>query len=368
MRGIGDKIDYFLLFIVILLTVSGFFIFFSASLGLLARESVNVNYIISKQLIIGIGLGIPAMFFFSKIHYKYIKKYSIHFFIFALILSALVFIPGVGFKAGGAVRWIALGPITLQPAEILKVATVIFFASYLANFRKDLDTHTYSWIAYIMLLIPPVAILYKQPDISTVLVMGAATFSMFIAAGVKWKYIGIFAVVSLLALSGVAFSKGYIQSRLSTYIHPGVDIKGDAYQSNQLLITTGSGRVAGRGFGKGIQKFGHLPEPIGDSIFSVASEEFGFLGSLFIVILFILLGWRGLFISARAPDYFSALLVTGIIMLILAQAFINISVNIGLFPTTGLPLPFISHGGTALLILLAGLGIVLNVSKYMKKT
>jgi cell division protein FtsW len=170
----------------------------------------------------------------------------------------------------------------------------------------------------------------------------------------------------LIAL--LAWQRGYIEDRISTFLNPSADEQGSGYQIKQALIAVGSGGVAGRGFGQSVQKFNFLPEPIGDSIFAVYSEEFGFIGSTFLILLFAAFTFRGYRIATHAPDRFGMLIVVGLMTLIVCQAFLNIAAMTGLAPLMGLPLPFISHGGTALLATLAAVGIVLNVSKYQKTT
>jgi cell division protein FtsW len=187
---------------------------------------------------------------------------------------------------------------------------------------------------------------------------------MSVAAGVKFRHLALLALVIGLGLTVVAFARPYVMDRITTFLHPTDDPRGSGYQVKQSLIAVGSGSVFGRGFGQSIQKFSYLPEPIGDSIFSVAAEEFGFLGSVILIGLFIFLAVRGLTIAARAPDRFGALTIVGIVILLTSQSFINIGSMLGLMPLTGEPLVFISHGGTSLLLALASVGVVLNISRY----
>ncbi len=203
-----------------------------------------------------------------------------------------------------------------------------------------------------------------QPDTDTFLIMGAAAMAMFVTAGGRWRDVGLMFVSAVLLLAIVAMVRPYIMDRLTTFLHPERDPLGSGYQIQQSLIAVGSGGFSGRGFGQSIQKFEYLPEPIGDSIFAVYAEEFGFVGSSLLILLYLGFTFRGYKIAGQAPDLFGTLLVVGFMTLIICQAFLNIGAMLGVAPLSGLPLPFISHGGTALLATLTMVGIVLNVSKY----
>ncbi|QSH39604.1 putative lipid II flippase FtsW [Candidatus Kaiserbacteria bacterium] len=367
MRGVGNKIDRPLLIIIALLVFVGFFLFSSASLGLLAREGARFSSVAFSQLVLGIGLGSVALFIVSRIHYRFLKQYSIYFFIFALILTLLVFVPSFGFSSGGATRWISLfGLVSIQPAEILKIATILYLATYLANMRGKLSSFKTGLIPFALILLVPAIVLLLQPDTSTLVVIAAAAVGMFFAAGAKWRDIGILILVAILALGVLVTARPYVLDRITTFMHPAQDQLGSGYQIKQSLIAVGSGKIAGRGFGQSVQKFGYLPEPTGDSVFAVAAEEFGFIGAVLILGLFVALVIRALWVAVRAPDYFGGLVVIGLTLLISTQALINIASMLGVIPLTGLPLPFISHGGTAMLVMLASMGVILNVSKYAK--
>tara|TARA_B100000745_G_scaffold292473_1_gene233360 strand:+ start:19313 stop:20413 length:1101 start_codon:yes stop_codon:yes gene_type:complete len=366
MRGLGNRMDRPLLIIIGLLVLIGFFLFTSASLGLLAQEGARFSSVAFNQLFLGVGLGTISMFLMSRVHYRFLKRYALHIYIASLILTILVFVPMIGFSAGGATRWLLLGPISLQPAEILKIGTIVYLATYLASARAHLHKYQTGLLAFIFILVPPTVVLLLQPDTSTILVITGTALGMFFAAGARWRDIGILVLIGAIALSGLVAMRPYVLDRITTFINPSTDRLGSGYQIQQSLIAVGSGKVVGRGFGQSVQKFGYLPEPTGDSVFAVAAEEFGFIGAVLIIFLFIALITRALLISTRAPDYFGGLVVAGIILLIATQALINMASMLGVMPLTGLPLPFISHGGTALFVMLSGMGIVLNVSKYAK--
>jgi len=366
MRGVGNKVDRPLMIIIGLLVVVGFFLFSSASLGLLAREGARFSSVAFSQLVLGIGLGTAALFIMSRVHYRFLKQYSLYIFIFSAILTLLVFVPFIGFSSGGATRWISLGPLSIQPAEILKIGTILYMATYLSNMRAHLGKFKTGLLAFALILAVPAIALLLQPDTSTLVVIAAATVGMFFASGARWRDIGILTLIAVMALGALIMTRPYVLDRITTFVNPAADQLGSGYQIKQSLIAVGSGKVVGRGFGQSVQKFGYLPEPIGDSVFAVAAEEFGFLGAVLIISLFVALVIRSLWVAVRAPDYFGGLVVVGVTLLIAIQAFVNIASMLGVIPLTGLPLPFISHGGTAMLVMLAGMGIVLNVSKYAK--
>ncbi|OGG54396.1 hypothetical protein A3D62_00505 [Candidatus Kaiserbacteria bacterium RIFCSPHIGHO2_02_FULL_49_11] len=355
-----------LLLLTIALVVGGFFIFTSASLGLLAREGARFSSVAFNQIFFGMLLGTIALLITARVRYRLWKPYTLYLFIASVVLTLLVFIPGLGKEVNGATRWIYFFNFSFQPAEFLKLGFVLYFAAYLSTARAHLQEFRSGLLPFIGLLGLIGTILLLQPDTGTFIVIASAAFGMYIAAGGSFKDVLIICVIGAIALSILVIQRPYLQDRIATFFHPEKNIQETGYQLNQSLIAIGSGQFFGRGFGQSVQKFNYLPEPIGDSIFAVAAEEFGFVGGLTLIVLFLAFAFRGLKIATRAPDYFGGLLVVGIVILIISQSFINIGSMLGVFPLTGLPLIFISHGGTALLFALASVGIVLNVSKYLK--
>ena len=279
----------------------------------------------------------------------------------------LVFVPHLGFAHGGARRWVALGPITFQPAEFLKISCVIYFSAWLSWVKNKIKDFKYGILPMGILLSVSAALLLVQPDTKSFLLIIVAISSLLFVSGVPIKYL-IGAVLSCIILVAIlAYTTPYLQARIKTFIDPSSDQSGASYQLKQSLIAIGSGGLVGRGLGQSVQKFSYLPEPQGDSIFSVIGEEFGFIGSFFVVLLYILFAFRGFRIANRAPDQFSRLLVVGIVILIVFQSFLNIASITGVFPLTGVPLVFMSQGGTSLLLSLIMVGIILNISRYSEK-
>lgn len=361
------KIDIPFLASVGILVVVGFLIFSSASLGILSTNAVKYSNIAFNQTFLGLFLGSIACFIASKIDYKLYKKYSLYIFIASVIITALVFVPGIGVKHGGAHRWIHLGSFSIQPSEILKIGYIIFLAAWLSKVKDKVQTIKYGLIPFGILSSIVALLILKQPDTATFMVAFFPGLAMYLTAGGKWKYIFMIGAITILGVAIMAFTRPYVMSRITTYMNPAENALGSGYQIQQSMIAIGSGGVTGRGFGQSIQKFSFLPEPIGDSIFAVYSEEFGFIGGVVLIILYIFFAFRGLKIAGRVPDPFGRLVVVGIVILITSQAFVNISSMVGVLPLSGVPLPFVSHGGTALFMNLLEIGIVLKISKSAKK-
>ncbi|HEC32657.1 MAG TPA: FtsW/RodA/SpoVE family cell cycle protein [Candidatus Kaiserbacteria bacterium] len=360
------SIDRSLYIITGILVISGFFIFTSASLGLLAREGARFSSVAFSQIFFGMILGTIFLLIMTKIKYRILKHYALYIFILSILGTLLVFVPEFGSKLNGAKRWIYILGFSFQPAEFLKLGFVLYLAAYLSGARNKIGEFKHGLIPFILILGIPSIILLLQPDTGTVLVLVSAGTAMYVTAGGKMRDFLILLLIGVISFSVLVYKRPYIKDRLETYIQPGIDLQSSGYQLNQSLIAIGSGGVFGRGFGQSVQKFNYLPEPIGDSIFAVAAEEFGFVGAFALIFLFLLFSFRGLKIASRAPDYFSGLLVVGIVILIISQSFINIGSMLGVFPLTGLPLLFISHGGTAMFFVLGSVGIILNISKYLK--
>ncbi|MDP3996767.1 MAG: putative peptidoglycan glycosyltransferase FtsW [bacterium] len=364
----AGKVDKPFLFITSALVLFGFFIFLSASFGILTRENgPSLSQIIFNQFLFGLIFGSIAAFISSRVPYRLWRKYSFYFLLFGILLTLLVFVPRLGFSHGGATRWLSLGPISLQPAEILKLAFVVYFASWLSGVYREIGSFKYGLLPFCGLIAVVGAVLLSQPDTGTFVSIFVTAVTMFVLAGGKIRDILIIALIGILSLTFLAWSRPYVMTRITTFLNPENDPRGSSYQIQQSLIAIGSGGLWGRGFGQSVQKFNYLPEPIGDSIFAVAAEEFGFIGGLFLIALFTAFGLRGFYIARHAPDVFGGLLVSGITTLIIVGSFMNIGSMLAVFPLSGQPLLFVSHGGTALLIALFSTGIVLNISRYAKK-
>ncbi len=342
--------------------------FVSASLGILNKNEKTFYSVLFSQLILGFGFGLVGMYFCFRINYKFWRKTSFYIFLASIILTAAVFIPQLGWSHGGAERWIKLGPLgTFQPVEFLKFGFIIYFAAWLSWAKKRVQGFKFGILPFCIMLTVIAFILLKQPDTKSFILITITGISMLFISGVPLKYlIGIILGAVIIFSSLVAFTP-YLQKRVETFIDPSANAQGSSYQIQQSLIAIGSGGVFGRGYGQSIQKFSYLPEPQGDSIFAVIGEELGFAGSVSIIILYVLFALRGLRIANHSPDLFSRLLVSGIVIMITAQSFMNIASITGVFPLTGVPLVFMSHGGTSLMIYLMAMGVVLQISKFQQK-
>ena len=370
MNSIGHekKIDKFFLIVVFLLIFIGLAMFVSASLGILVKNKGTFYSVLFSQLVLGLGFGLVGMYLCLKINYKLWRKFSFFIFLGSILLTASVFLPSVGFSHGGAERWISVFGFSMQPVEVLKFGFVIYFAAWLSWAKNRVQDFRFGMLPLSIMLMIIAFVLLKQPDTKSFILITVTGLSMLFISGVPIKYILGIGMGSVLVLGSLIYFTPYLQQRVKTFIDPASDPRGSSYQIQQSLIALGGGGIFGRGFGQSIQKFSYLPEPQGDSIFAVLGEELGFIGASATIFLYVLFALRGLRIANKAPDYFSGLLVYGIVIMITAQSFMHIAAVTGVFPLTGVPLPFMSHGGTSLMIYLMAVGIVLQVSKFQQRS
>jgi len=364
---IDKRIDKVFFWIVVSLVLLGFFAFTSASLGLLAKEGIKFSDVALNQVFFGIFLGSLALLYFSRVKYTFWQKYGFYIFIASVLATLLVFIPGIGIEHGGAKRWIDLGFVSFQPAEFLKLGLVVYLAALLSSFKPKIKSFSYGFVPLAAVLGVSGLILLSQPDTGTLLVIVITAMTMFIAAGGRWKHVLGFGALGGIAATILVFLRPYIMDRVVTFLDPSKDPLGLSYQIQQSLIAIGSGGIIGKGFGQSLQKFDYLPEAIGDSIFAIWAEEFGFIGAASLIVLFLFFAIRGLRIARISTTHFGRLLAIGLVILIVSQSFINIASMLGVFPITGMPLLFVSHGGTALFFTLLEVGIILNISKYRRE-
>jgi cell division protein FtsW len=360
--------DYALLGVIGLLLAAGLLILASVSAPFSYQKFDNTYYFLKHQITHGLLPGLILGFLAFKINLSLIKKWSPLFLLGNLILMALVFVPHIGLEIDGASRWISLGPISLQPSETLKVAFFLYLAAWLANRTPGEKTPKEKKLNQTFLVFSAIVgfiavALISQPDVSTFGLICFVALIMYFANNTPiWHSLSMIAL-GFGALAFLVKLAPYRMNRVTVFFNPEADPMGIGYQLKQSLIAIGSGGATGAGFGLGVQKLGLLPQPIADSIFAVFSEETGFVGSLFLLSLFLLFLWRGFKIAKEAENRFEQLLALGITSWITLQAFINIGAMMGLFPLTGIPLPFVSYGGTALITVLVGAGLLLNISQ-----
>lgn len=315
------------------------------------------------------------MFFISKIDYRIYQKFYKLAYWGSVIALLLVVVPGLGEGAKGATRWITVGPINFQPSEISKIGLIVYYAAYLSEHRTELSSFWDGFIKPLVPLVIPIAILFfLQDHLSASIIIIAIISIMMLMAGSKLKYFltigvagGSAGVLGMLALAKVTGKGDFRISRLTTFLDPWSDATNTGWQVIQGLYAIGSGGLFGVGLGQSKQKYLYIPEPHNDFIFAVLAEELGFIGCLIVIALFAVFIWRGILTSMKAKDCFGSLLAIGITSLIGMQAIMNIAVVTSSMPATGVSLPFISYGGTSLLILLCSVGILLNISRSSSK-
>lgn len=350
-----------------LLVLSGLVIFSSATLMLIG--TVKYDAVRFNQYGLGFIGGLVLLFTAYKIPLQYWRKFSFYMFIGAILLMIGVFIPGIGVFHGGAHRWVRFLGFQFQPAEIYKISAVLYMSMwFMRDFGKKISVqenfHRRTIPLLVMIGISAVLFLL-QPDTDTLVVTVAALVTVYILAGGHLKDVLILGLVGILGLGIIIMSRPYVLKRFQTFMNPALDPTGSGYQVQQSLIAIGTGGLFGRGYGQSIQKFKYLPEPIGDSIFAVASEEFGFTGVFLLISLYVAFAVRSLRMATKSSSY-GALVIVGLMSLIVIQSFLNMAAMLGVIPLSGTPLIFVSHGGTALLMSLFSIGIMLSASRERK--
>lgn len=373
-KFLDNRMDYILFITVLILLSLGVIMVLSASApSALSKTGKSYTYFVRQFIFAIIGIGI--MLFISKIDYRFYKKYYWLVYAVSVLVLLLVLIPGLGREVNGATRWIGIpGLGQFQPSEITKIGLIIFYAGYLSDHKSELKDFWRGFVKPLAFLLPPIAILYLvQNHLSVCLVIAAITAVMMLMAGCRLLHfiaaglVGVAGIVIMLIKGQTSESSSFRWDRIVTFFDPWSDATGTGYQMVQSLYAIGSGGLFGVGLGNSTQKYLYIPEPQNDFIFAIVAEELGFVGCVAIIALFGIFVWRGIVIAMKAPDMFGSLLAVGVTTLVAVQAIINIAVVTASIPTTGMALPFFSYGGTALVILLASVGILLNVSRAGSK-
>lgn len=361
-------LDFVLLITVLILLGLGIITVLSASSPTALAETGDSYKYLKRQAFSAL-IGLFLMFTISKIDYKIWQKNYKVIFVFCIILLLSVGIFGTA--SGGAKRWLNLGILSFQPSELAKVGVIIFYAAWLTKNKDKLKSINDGFIKPLALILPMVAIvLILQNHFSATLVICALVAILMILAGCRIRYFILFGVpIAAIGIAAIFLGgQGFRMQRLITFFDPWQDAAGDGWQIIQSLYAIGSGGLFGVGLGDSKQKYLYIPEPHNDFIFSVLAEELGFIGCALVIVLFAILIWRGITISMKAPDMFGSLLAAGITSMIAIQVLINIAVVTSSMPVTGMALPFFSYGGTALMIVLSSVGILLSVSRSTNKT
>lgn len=349
------KVDLILLITVIVLTLFGFFMVYDASSFISFRDFGNKYHYVKDQSV-WMFLGLLGMFAFSFFNYKKLYNFALPLLILAIVLLVGVFIPGLGVNALGAHRWLNLRFFILQPAEFVKLSLSIYLAAWLSSKEKG------RFLSFILLIGLVLGLVMVEPDMGTAIIILLEALMLYFVSGGNLAYF-----VFLLPILGIGglfliLIEPYRLSRLTAFLNPNGNSP-SSYHVKQILIALGSGGLTGVGIGNSLQKFAYLPENTTDSIFAIIAEEFGLIGTTILLIVFIVLIWRCLKIASEAPDKFGQLLASGITAFIAAQIIINLGAQVAILPLTGVPLPFISYGGSSLIVDLCSIGILLNIRK-----
>lgn len=319
-----------------------------------------------KKQLIGVGLGAFLMFLTSRIPYSFWQKPRVVMLALtgSFALLVLVLIPGIGVYVNGSRRWLNIAGLSFQPSELAKIASVMYLASTLSFRLKQVER---LWTGILPLLVVPAAmflLILQQPNLSTAGSIMIVAVLMMMLAGAKWKHLSLMGVAGLAVGFAYAWVEPYRRERLLSFRNPFAQMSDEGYQLSQSLIAIGSGGLFGRGLGQGRQKFSYLPYPESDFIFAIIGEDFGLFGCCVVILLFVAFAVAGMRIALNCQDRYGCLLAAGITAMISVQAFINIGVVVGILPTTGLPLPFFSAGGTSISLLMAAVGILFNISRH----
>lgn len=355
--------------------VGAFFLLLGVGIVMLSSASAVLSYhtfgtpyyYVIHQLLFGFLPGLILFVVTSRIDYHLWRRVALPFLLVSIVLLVAVFIPGIGFEYGGARRWIHFGPLLFQPSEIAKLSLILYLATWLSSKgTKHVQNFAYGFMPFAVMTGCIAFLIILQPDVGTMGVIALTAFVMYIVGGAAMMHVLLAGTAGVTLMLILIRTAEYRFKRFMTFLNPDVDTLGIGYHINQALLAVGSGGLFGRGFGHSRQKFAYLPEVTGDSIFAIIAEEMGFVFSALFIGLFVFITLRGIKIAKNAPDEFGTFLAVGIVSWIAVQAFINIGAMLSLLPLTGIPLPFVSYGGSALLVSLAAMGILVNVSRQGK--
>ncbi|QQR77912.1 MAG: putative lipid II flippase FtsW [Candidatus Moraniibacteriota bacterium] len=352
-----------LLFSVLALVVIGLVTI--ASAGVFYGETrFGDDYFFLKRQLIGVSVGLLALFVFQYVDYHLWRKLAFPLFVVTILALVAVLIPGIGDRVYGASRWLSIGPFSFQPSEMAKFSFVLYLAAWFSRKnRKMVGDFIEDLVPFLVVLGILGFLIMKQPDTGTFGLIFLIAVSVYFVAGAKISHLlGLF-LAGMAMLAILIKVAPYRLQRFLVFMNPDFDPKGAGYQVSQALIAIGSGGLFGLGLGYSQQKFNYLPEPVTDSIFAIFSEEWGFFVSVLLIALFVFIAWQGLRIARHSPDDFGRYAAAGIVSWVTFQAFINIAAATALIPLTGIPLPFVSYGGTSVVFLMAAMGILIRIGK-----
>lgn len=363
----GGTPDYLLVGCFFLIILVGLVMLSSASSVVSFQKFGTTYFYITHQLLLGFLPGLCIFYIASRIDYHIWERLAPFFLVVSIGLLLLVFIPGLGFGAGGAQRWVHVGPLVFQPSEVVKLTFLLYLAAWLAKRKgsamRDLS---YGFLPFVVLVGCVSLLVVLQPDMGTMGIIALIAAFMYFMSGAPLSHIGLMGLGGVALFFVLLHVAPYRMERFTVFLNPGLDPLGNGYHINQALLAIGSGGIFGRGFGLSRQKYAYLPEVVGDSIFAIIAEELGFILAVGLIVLFVFFAMRGLRIARSAPDTFGFLTAIGVVTWILFQAFVNIGAMLAVLPLTGIPLPFVSYGGTALIVGMTAVGILVNISRQTK--
>ena len=362
------RVDLGLLLAILVLVAIGVEMVFSASFVVAHNEFGDGTYFLLRHLV-WIALGLIALVAASRIDYRILPRFAALIYLGSLVLLAVVLLPGMGEVTYGSARWLSLGPLSFQPSEVTKVALVIYLASWLAKVGDTVNDFRLGIIPFALILCLTAGLVLLEPNLGTAAVLTATAASTFFVAGVNILHalsaalVGAGGLAALMGLAHTAAGGGYWSQRVEAFLNPWLYAEGIGWQTTQTLLALGSGGVTGLGLGVGRQKYYYVPNAHTDSIFAIVGEEIGLVGTLLVLGLFLFVAWRGLSIALSAPDPLGRLLAAGVTSMIVWQALLNMAVISNTVPFTGEPLPFVSYGGSAMVVNLCAVGLLLSVSR-----
>jgi cell division protein FtsW len=362
--------DFMLLIMTLVLISFGMLMVYSAS-SMSASYYYGDSFHFIKRQAIAVALGLILMLFFMNVHYSKLKKWAVP--LFVLVLLSLFLVPFIGVDIKGAKSWFSLGPLNLQPAEFAKLALIIYLSALIHKKGEQFYEFKKGLLPTLIIVGLYCGLIMLQPDFGSTIVLGLIAAFVIFAGGANLKHffslsICGLALISLVALVPLLTNSGnYRSDRISSFLDPWADSSDTGYQITQSLMAFGHGGINGAGFGQSIQKLGFLPQPHNDFIFAIIGEELGFIGSSLFLIFYLLFIWRGILIALRCKDSFGSLIGVSIMGMIGIQALINLGGVTNSIPLTGVTLPFISYGGSSILMLMASIGIVLGLSREQNK-
>ncbi len=359
------RFDFILLIVTLALVSIGIIMVYSTS-AILAGDRFGDPYYFLKRQLLFAGIGLVLMTFMIFFNHEVLKKFAYPILISSILLLIAVLIPGIGHRAGGAMRWIRIQSFSFQPSEFAKLGLIIFMAYFLTKKEEKIRSFSFGFLPTLLLSGLVIALVAKEPDFGAALFLAVMVFLLLFVSGARVIYIAGAILMSTPVVYYFLTRAAYRYKRLISFIRPWEDPTGTSFQIIQSFLSFGSGGLFGLGLGEGRQKLFFLPAPHTDFIFSVIGEELGLVGALIVVLLFFILTLRGIQISFSLEDRFGAYLALGITLMISLQAVINMGVVLGLLPTKGLPLPLVSYGGTSLITNLIGIGILLRLSYLME--